>query len=359
VGERGPGKYVIFEELCCRRSGGWRSLMMRRREFIAGLGTAAAAACSCVARAQQPGMPMIGFLDPLLLAPNSPPLNAFRRGLAEAGYVDGQNVTVEFRSANNQLWRLPEMAADLVRRQAAVIVATGGLPAALAAKAATQTIPIVFVSGADPVKYGLVASLNRPGGTVTGLSVLGLELMGKRLSLLLELIPQAATIAYLSGPSNSLVFEDLTSDMLAAARALGRQIVVLEVRSELDFESPFTTLVERRAGALVVGDFTFFSNPRNRGKIVGLAALHKIPTIYPNRSYAVNGGLMSYGADFVSVYRQLGLNYVGQVLKGAKPADLPVQQPTKFELVINLKTAKELGLTMPLTLLATADEVIE
>jgi putative ABC transport system substrate-binding protein len=330
---------------------------MRRREFIAGLGTTAAAAVP-VSRAQQPVMPMIGFLNPLLFASNSPSLNAFRQGLAEAGYVDGQNVTVEFRS-NDQLWRLPEMAADLVRRQAAVIVATGGLPAALAAKAATSTIPIVFVSGADPVKYGLVASFNHPGGTMTGVSVLGLELMGKRLSLLLELIPQAATIAFLVGPSNSLVFEDLTRDILAAARALGRQIVVLEVSNGFDFEAPFATLIERRAGALIVGDFTFFSNPGNRDKIVGLAALHKIPTIYPIRSYAVSGGLMSYGADFVSVYRQVGLNYVGQILKGAKPADLPVQQPTKFDLVINLKTAKALNLEIPRGILALADEVIE
>jgi ABC-type uncharacterized transport system substrate-binding protein len=331
--------------------------MTTRRKFIVVLGGAAAWAHA--ARAQQAAAPLIGFLDLGVPAPNSPTLNAFRRGLAEAGYVEGQNVMIEFRSANNNASLLPGLAADLIRRQAAVIVATGGPFSALAAKAATATIPIVFLSGADPVKYGLVASLNRPGGTITGMSLLSSELAGKRLNLLLELIPQAATIGYLSGPSNSLVFEDLTRNMLVAARALGRQIVVLEVRSELDFESPFATLVERRAAALIVGDFAFFFTPRNRDKIVGLAALHKIPTMYPNRFHAVAGGLMSYGADIVSVYRQLGLNYVGQILKGAKPADLPVQQPTKFELVINLKTAKALGLEIPPALLVQAEEVIE
>jgi putative ABC transport system substrate-binding protein len=331
--------------------------MTTRREFIAVLG--GATAWPLAARAQQAGAPLIGFLDFGAPAPNSPTLNAFRQGLAEAGYIDGQNVMIEFRWANNNSSLLPGLAADLVRRQAAVLVATGSPGSALAAKAATSTIPIVFVSGADPVRYGLVASLNRPGGTITGMSLLGSELAGKSLNLLLELIPQATTIAYLSGPSNSLVFEDLTRNMLAAARALGREIVVLEVRNELDFEPAFATVAERRAGVLIVGGYTVFSNPRVRDKIVGLAARHKIPTMYPGRAYVVNGGLMSYGADTVGVYRQLGVNYVGEILKGAKPADLPVQQPTKFELVINVKTAKALGLEIPPALLVQAEEVIE
>jgi putative tryptophan/tyrosine transport system substrate-binding protein len=329
---------------------------MRRREFITLLG-GAAVAWPLATRAQQAGGPVIGFLG--ITTPNSPTFNAFRRGLAEAGYVEGQNVMIEFRTIINNPTLLQGLVADLVRRQPAVIVATGGPSSAFAAKAATSTIPIVFVSGSDPVKYGLVASLNRPGGTVTGISLLTSELEAKKLNLLLELIPQTTTVAYLAGPSNPRYFEDQTRDMLTAGGALGRQIVVLEVRRELDFEAAFATLVERRAGALVVGDFLFFFTPRNRDKIVGLAAVHKIPTIYPNRLDAVAGGLMSYGVDPVSVYRQLGLNFVGQILKGAKPADLPVQQPTKFELVINLKTAKALSLTIPETLLATADEVIQ
>jgi putative ABC transport system substrate-binding protein len=277
--------------------------MIGRRTFIAG-----AAVWPVVTRAQQAAVPVVGFLG--FTGPNSPALNAFRRGLAEAGYVEGQNVMIEYRAIifNNPA-AFQGLVADLVRRQPAVIVSTGGLFPLRAARSATSTIPIVFVSGADPVTYGFVASLNRPGGTVTGISLLTSGLEGKKLNLLLELIPQATTVAFLSGPSNSSpVFEDDNRNMLAAGDALGREIVVLEVRSEFDFEAAFATFVERRAGALVVGDSLLFFTPRNRDKIVGLAAAHKIPTIYPNRGYAFAGGLMSYGADGVSVYRQLGLN---------------------------------------------------
>jgi ABC-type uncharacterized transport system substrate-binding protein len=240
-----------------------------------------------------------------------------------------------------------------------VIVTTGSPYATLAAKAATSTIPIVFAVAEDPVQYGLVTSLSRPGGTVTGMTFLSAELAGKQLNLLLELMPQAITIAYLSGPSNSPIFEDRKGEILAAGRALGRKIIILEVR-RFDFEAAFATLVQQGADALIVGSFSFFLNPsHNRDKILGLAATHKITAMYPNRIYAIHGGLMSYDSDSLAVVRQLGSHYVGQILKGAKPGDLPVMQPTKFELVINLKTAKALGLEVPDKLLALADEVIE
>jgi ABC-type uncharacterized transport system substrate-binding protein len=330
--------------------------MMKRREFITILG--GAAAWPLAARAQQQAMPVIGFLGLGSSVPNSAFVAAFRQGLTEAGYVPGQNVAIEFRWADYQPSLLPRLAADLADRKPAVIVTTGSPYAALAAKAATSTIPIVFAITEDPVQYGLVTSLGRPGGTVTGMTLLTAELAGKQLNLLLELIPQATTIAYLSGPSSSPIFEDRKSDMLAAGRALGRGIIVLEVR-RLDFEDAFATLIEQRADALIVGAFSVFLNPRNRDKILELAASHKITAMYPNRVYAIHGGLMSYDSDFVAAFRQLGSHYVGQILKGAKPVDLPVMQPTKFELVINLKTAKTLGLEIPPTLLALADEVIE
>ena len=316
-----------------------------RREFITLVG--GAAAWPLAAHAQQPAMPVIGFLGIGSSVPTSAFEAAFRQGLAEAGYVPGQNVAIEFRWANYQHSRLPQLAADLVGRKVAVIVTTGSPYAALAAKAATSTIPIVFAVSEDPVQYGLVTSLSRPGGTVTGMTSLTAELAGKQLNLLLELIPQATTIAYLSGPSSSPIFEDRKSDMLAAGRALGREIIVLEVR-RLDFDAAFATLVEQRADALIVGAFSVFLNPsRNRDKILELAARHKITAMYPSRVYAVQGGLMSYDSDFVAVVRQLGSDYVGQILKGAKPGDLPVIRPTKFELIINLKTAKALGLDVP------------
>jgi putative tryptophan/tyrosine transport system substrate-binding protein len=329
-----------------------------RREFIFTLG-GAAAAWPLAARGQQPAMPVIGFLGLGSSNPNSTFEDAFRQGLAQAGYIPGQNVAIEFRWANNQPSVLPELAANLVDRKVAVIVTTGSPYATLAAKAASSTIPIVFALADDPVRYGLVTSLSRPGGTVTGMTFLAAELEGKRLNLLLGLIPQGTTIAYLSGPSSSPIFEDRKSAMLAAGRALGREIVVLEVR-RFDFEAAFATLVEQGADALIVGSFSSFLNPpRNRDKILELAARHKITAMYPNRQYAVHGGLMSYDSDSVAAVRQLGSHYVGPILKGAKPGDLPVMQPTKFELVINLKTAKALGLQIPDKLLALADEVIE
>jgi putative ABC transport system substrate-binding protein len=330
---------------------------MRRREFIAGIG--GAATCSLAARAQHRALAVIGFLDSGSPDSNSKEVTSFRRGLAESGFVEGQNVTIEFRWANNNLDALRRLAADLVGRRAAVIVATGSPVSVYAARTATSTIPIVFAMDVDPVKYGLVSSLNRPDDTMTGISFLTSELAGKQLDLLLELIPQATTVAYLSGPSDAPISKDLRSKMLSAAQALGRQIVVLEARGDLDFDAAFATLIERDAGALIVGTFTSFEEPRSRQKIVQLAARHKVPAMYPSPIYPLGGGLMSYSADIVRVYRQLGVDYVGRILKGAKPADLPVQQPTKFELVINLNTAKALGLTIPETLLATADEVIQ
>jgi ABC-type uncharacterized transport system substrate-binding protein len=330
--------------------------MITRRKFITLLG--GVAAWPLAVRAQQPEMPVIGFLGVGSSDQSAAFGAAFRQGLAEAGYVADRNVMIEFRWANYQLSLVPRLAADLVDRKVAVIVTTGSPYAALAVKAATSTIPIVFAIADDPVKYGLVTSLGRPGGTVTGMNFLTGELAGKQLNLLLELIPQATTIAYLSVPSSWPIFEDRKNDMLAAGRALGRDILVLEA-PRLDFEAAFATLVEQRADALIVGNFTVFLDPRNRDKILELAARHKITAMYPNRGYAVRGGLMSYDADVLPAIRQLGSHYVGQILKGAKPADLPVMQPTKFKLVVNLKTAKALRLQVPDRLLALADEVIE
>ncbi len=336
--------------------------MIRRRELVFLLG-GTAVAWPLSARAQQPATPVIGFLGLGSPAQNMDNVAGFRQGLAEGGYVEGRNVTIEFRWANGQFRSLPGLAADLVRSQAAVIVASGAISSPLAAKAASSTIPIVFVNGGDPVKYGLVASLNRPGGNITGVTFLNQELAGKRLDLLCELLPHATTVAYLSAGSRSLVYEEQRSAILAAARALGRQVIVGDAESDREFEAAFTTFVDRGAVALVVGAFPLFSGfsgvPRNRDKILQLAAHHKIPAIYPGRADAVGGGLMSYGADLVAAHWQLGAQYVGRILKGAKPADLPVQQPTKFELVINLKTAKALGLEIPRTLLVRADELIE
>jgi putative ABC transport system substrate-binding protein len=330
---------------------------MRRREFITLIG--GAAAWPVAASAQQPAKPVIGFLNLGSPDPNSAFSAALRKGLAEAGYVIGQNVTIESRWANNQPWVLPRLAAELVDRKVDVIVTTGSPYATRAAKAATSTIPIVFAVAEDPVQCGLVTRLSRPGGTVTGMTFLSAELVGKQLNLLLELMPQAITLAYLSGPSNSPIFEDRKGEILAAGRSLGRKIIILEVR-RFDFEAAFATLVQQGADALIVGSFSFFLNPsHNRDKILGLAATHKITAMYPNRIYAIHGGLMSYDSDSLAVVRQLGSHYVGQILKGAKPVDLPVMQPTKFELVINLKTAKALGLEIPDRLLALADEVIE
>jgi putative ABC transport system substrate-binding protein len=280
---------------------------------------------------------------------------AFRQGLKQSGYIEGQNVALESRWANNENDRLPELAVDLVRRQVTVIVAAGGPASAFAAKAATSTIPIVLVFGADPVRLGLVASLNRPGGNVTGVTFLTNELAAKRLELLHELIPQAMTVAYLAPPPSETTRE-MVRDTLAAAGVLERQIVVVEVRSEGDFEPAFTTFAERRAGALIVAPSQLFDS--NRDKLVALAARHKLPAIYQAREFVLEGGLMSYGANYADSFRLGGL-YVGQILKGEKPADLPFQQATKVDLVINLKTAKSLGLEVPLSLMIRADEMIE
>jgi putative ABC transport system substrate-binding protein len=330
--------------------------MIRRREFITLLG--GAAAWPLTARAQQRAMPVIGYLSFTVGPDNSPEGRAFLEGLAQVGYVPGRNAVIELSSANYQVSILPRLAADLVARRPAVIVTTIGSPyAAVAAKAATSTIPIVFMLNEDPVEYGLVASFNRPGGNVTGVTFLTAELMGKRLNLLLELAPQATTIGYLY-PSDVPTVPARISDILAAGRALRREIVILEVRC-LDFEAAFAMLVQRGVGALVVGNYARFAgNESNRIKILELAARHKVPTMYPNRRYSVNGGLMSYGASITEQGRNAGL-YTGRILKGEKPADLPVMQPTKFELVINLKAAKAIGITFPPTLLALATEVIE
>jgi putative ABC transport system substrate-binding protein len=326
---------------------------LRRRDFVT-LG-AAAASWPLVARAQQPAMPVIGFLHVAFPGPYTRHLVAFRQGLKQSGYVEGQNVAIEYRWANNENDQLPELAADLVRRQVALIVAAGGSPSALAANGATSTIPIVLVFGADPVRLGLAASLNRPGGNVTGVTFLTTELMPKRLELLSELIPQATTLAYLAD-LRSVLGEEMLRDTLAAAGVLGQQIVVMEARSSRDFEPAFATFVERQAGALIVAASQLFDS--NRDQLVGLAARHTMPAIYQAREYVLDGGLMSYGANQVEAFRLGGL-YVGQILKGEKPANLPVQQSTKIELVINLKTAKTLGIEVPLSMLMRVDEVIE
>jgi len=329
---------------------------IRRREFIFILG-GTAAAWPLSARAQQPTMPVVGFLHPGSLAMNKRNVAAFYQGLAEAGYAEGRNVRVEFRWADNQLGRLPMLAADLVASQVAVIVAAGAIASPLAAKEATTTIPIVLVGVGDPIKLGLVASLNRPGGNVTGLTLVdSTGLQGKRLDLVGQMVPQAKVIAYLGSPSNSPVFEEQTSEIRQAAQALGREIIVVEGRSDFDFEIAFDTLVQRGAGALVVDNTPWAAERRHT--ILTLAARHKVPAIYPFSVFVFEGGLMSYGVGR-GVFRQVAADYVGKILKGVKPSDLPIQQPTKFELVINLKTARALGIDVPEKLFALADEVIE
>ena len=327
---------------------------MRRREFIAGLG-GAAAAWPLAAHPQQRAVTVIGFLHSQSPRSYTAILARFREGLSEFGYVEGENLAIEYRWANDQLDQLPALAADLVAHKVAVIVAGGGSPSTLAAKAATTTTPIVLVTGSDPVELGLVVSLNRPGGNITGVTFITSELASKRLGLLHDLVPQATIIGYLTAPQFQTGPRE-TDNVLAAARALGLQVVVAEARREGDFETAFALLVERRAAALLVGAFPLFTN--NRGALVALAARHKIPTIYQNRDYASDGGLLSYGASQSDAFR-LGGVYVGKILKGAKPADLPVQQSVRFEFVINLKTAKLLGIEVPSTLLAIADEVLE
>jgi putative ABC transport system substrate-binding protein len=324
---------------------------VRRREFITLLG-GTAAAWPLAARAQQAATPVVGFLSWGSARLSGRLVAAFRGGLAEVGYVEPQNVSVELRWAGAQSERLPALAAELVQRKVAVIVAGGFGGPIFAAKAATSTIPIVFAYGGDPVKAGIVESFNRPGGNVTGVTTINAELGSKWLSLMGDLVPRAVSVGFLSADTDYA--KDQKSQMVAAARALGRQIVILEPRGDREYEMAFKTLVEREAGALVVGPFAF----RNIEKIVTLAASYKIPTIYPRRDYVEAGGLMSYAADYADTYRQAGV-YAGRILRGAKPSELPVMQATKFELVINLKTAQRLGIEVPSTLLGLADEVIE
>jgi putative tryptophan/tyrosine transport system substrate-binding protein len=325
----------------------WRT-EVRRREFIAGL--AAVATWSRAARAQHPAMPVIGYLSFGTPTEGVESVAAFLQGLAVAGYVEGRDVAIEFRWANRQGSRLPSLAEELVQRQVAMIVALDGGPSALAAQAATSTIPILFLLGADPAKFGFVA-----GGNMTGLTSVSSEIMGKRVDLLREIAPAATTIGYITDP-RAQDFEEATRSMLAAVHALGRQAIILEARSGSDIDAAFVTLVGSGAGALVVGSHVLFE--RNSKKVTDLAARHRISAIYPDRGFVVAGGLMSYTTDGIAAIRQIGRLYAAQILKGAKPADLLVRQPTKFNLVINLSTAKVLGLTVPEPLLASADELV-
>jgi putative tryptophan/tyrosine transport system substrate-binding protein len=326
---------------------------MRRREFITLLG-GAAAAWPLAVRAQQ-AMPVIGFLNGSSPESLANAVAAFRTGLSESGYVEDRNVAIEFRWARGQYQRLPAMASELVDRKVAVIFAGGSVAAGFAAKGATTTIPIVFSSGTDPVKVGLVPSLSRPGGNLTGAFILTAELEAKRLQVLHELVPTATVIAVLANP-NFADAESQRRDLQAAAQAIAQRVVFLDAASERDIDAAFASLIQQRAGALLVASDPFLFSRRDQ--IVALAARHGVPAVYQWRDFAAAGGLMSYGTVLAELYRPMGI-YVGRILKGAKPSDLPVQQSTKVELVINLKTAKTLGLEVPRTLIARADEVIE
>jgi putative ABC transport system substrate-binding protein len=327
---------------------------MNRREFITLIG-GAAAAWPLAARAQQPAMPVIGFVNPTSAQSFARPLSAFLKGLGETGYVEGRNVAIEYRWAENRNDRLPAMVADLVRRQVSVIAATS-TPAAVAAKAATTTIPIVFEIGSDPIQLGLVASLSRPGGNITGATQLVQEVTPKMLELLHELLPTAHVMALLVNPTSPALAQTNTSKVLAAAHTLGLELHVLNASSERDFDGVFARLIELRAGGLVIGAEAFFTS--HSEQLAALAAHYGVPTIYKGREFAAAGGLMSYGSDITDSYRLAGI-YTGRVLKGAKPADLPVQQATKIELYINLKTARALGINVPLPVSGRADEVFE
>ena len=328
--------------------------MMKRREFITLLG-GAAVAWPVAASAQQPAMPVVGFLSALARDDRPNLTEAFRRGLAEAGYVEGRNVTIEYRFADNQYARLPMLAGDLVARKVAVINAGGGGGAVLAAKAATTTVPIVFLTGGDPIQEGFVGSLNRPGGNLTGISWFGTMVAAKALGLLHELVPGAALVGLMVNP-NLPEAARTQNDAREAARTLGRELLVMQASTTADIHAAFASLRQRRAGALLVGGDPFFT--ARRQQIVTLAIRDAIPAMYPNREYTAEGGLMSYGNDVADGYRRAAL-HVARILKGEKPSELPVDQAVKFEFVINLTAAKALGIEVPPTLLSRADEVIE
>ena len=327
---------------------------MRRRDFITVVG-GGVVAWPRAARAQQPATPVIGWLGSERADQFAGRLRAFAQGLNEAGFVDGRNVAIEYHWAESQYSRLPALAADLVRRQVTVVVATT-TPAVQAAKTATATIPIVFLTSSDPVEVGLVASLNRPGGNMTGVANLSVEIGAKQLQLLHELVPAATVIALLVNPTNPILAEALSRGLQPAGRAIGQQIRVVSAGTEREIDAAFAGLVQQGVGALVVGNDPFFNSRPDQ--LVALAARHAVPVIYPYREFVAAGGLMSYGSSLTDAYRQVGV-YTGRILKGEKPADLPVQQSAKIELVLNLKTAKALGLTFPITLLGRADRVVE
>jgi ABC-type uncharacterized transport system substrate-binding protein len=328
--------------------------MIHRREFITLL--SGAAVWPFAARAQQPAMPLIGYLGVSSFEKSAGrSLHAFKRGLAESGYVEDRNVTIEYRWADDEYDRLPALAVELVQRGVAVLVAAGS-PAALPAKAATTVIPIVFMIGSDPVELGLVAGLNRPGGNLTGVAYLNVEVAPKRLELLHELIPTAKSIALLVNPANPVVADAQAKELQAAISTLGLNLMLVKASNPLEMEDAFATLVRERVEALQIGVDPLFGN--HVDQLVTLAARHKVPTIYPWREFTAAGGLMNYGSSIPDAFRQVGV-YTGQILKGAKPADLPVQRPTKLQFVLNLKAAKALGLEVPPTFLARADEVIE
>ena len=330
--------------------------MIRRREFITLL-AGGAAAWPLAARAQQPAMPVVGFLVSGSAEGYADTVTAIRQSLSKMGYVEGHNVAIEYRFANEHYDRLPTLAADLVLQRVAVIFATGSVLPALAAKAATTTIPIVFANGSDPVALGLVANLSRPGGNATGVTFNSTELGSKRLEMLRELVPRATLIAFLVNPRNPNA-ESSIADTQASAKILGVKLLVVNAVNASDLDVAFATIVQQRADALVVGTDVLFNGPRRTQQLITLAAVHAVPTMFSGRDRVAAGGLISYATDIDDMLRQAGV-YIGRILKGEKPADLPVLQPTKFELAINLKTAKALGLTVPPSLLARADEVIE
>jgi putative ABC transport system substrate-binding protein len=326
---------------------------MRRREFITLIG--GAAAWPLAAHSQQPAMPVIGFVNAASPQSWARPLSAFLKGLGEAGFVDGQNVAIEYRWAEGRIERLPEMVADLVHRRVAVIAATT-TAAALAAKAATATIPIVFETGGDPIQLGLVSSLSRPGGNLTGVTQLTVGLVSKALELLHELFPKTRIMALLVNPADAAIAETETRETLSAARTLGLELHVLNASTEQEFDAVLANVPQLRAGGLVIGTSALFTS--HSSQLAALAAHHAVPAVYKGHEFAAAGGLMSYGSDITDSYRLAGV-YTGRILKGDKPADLPVQQATKVELIINLKTAKALGIDVPNTLVGRADEVIE